>query len=211
MTSNHEPRPKQYILKDLEQLRVLADPLHLRLLELLRQKPMTVTQVANVLGEKPNRLYYHINKLEGVGLVELVETRIHGGFLEKYYQTVAGEFKMDESMLQLQEQTEDIAESLYQMMRAVFEFTMENLRETLRVKVQEAAEGSMERTDPYMLSNNVRLPREKANEFHEKVAALSEEFRAADEPEGDVEYNLTLLLFSLAKGQQKSPEEEKGT
>ncbi len=42
MASNPEPLPKQYLLKDLEQLQVIADPLRLRLLELLSQKTAKV-------------------------------------------------------------------------------------------------------------------------------------------------------------------------
>jgi len=212
MTSELEPLPREYLLKDLEQLQVLADRLHLRLLNVLSQEAMTVTQVANLLGEKPNRLYYHINKLEQVGLVQLVETRPYRGILEKYYRAVAEHFKVDESLLQLQEQTQEATESLYQVMRAVLESTLEDLRQTLVVKVEEVAEGSMDRTASVCgMSNRAHLPREKAREFYEKVAALSEEFQAADELEGNGEYNLTVMLFSLANAQQKSPEEERGT
>jgi predicted ArsR family transcriptional regulator len=171
---------------------------------------MTVTQVANALGEKPNRLYYHINKLEQARLVRLVETRPYRGILEKYYQSVAEEFKTDESLLRLREETQETTESLYQAMRALFESTLEDLRHTLMVKVQEAAEGSTGRAARvHGLLNRARLRREKAEEFSEKVAALCEEFGAADEPEGDVEYNLTLAFFPLAKAQQESPEDKK--
>jgi hypothetical protein len=67
----------------------------------------------------------------------------------------------------------------------------------------------MEKTASLGLSNRARLSREKAKEFSEKVVALCEEFQAADELEGGVKYQLTLLLFPLAKTQRKSPEEEK--
>jgi DNA-binding transcriptional ArsR family regulator len=204
--------PTEYVLNDLEQLQAIADPLRLRLLELLSQKAMTVTQVANALGEKPNRLYYHINKLEQVGLVRLVETRPYRGILEKYYQAVAEEFKTDESLLRLREETQETTESLYQAMRAVFETTLKDFRQTLMVKGQEAEEESTGRAARvHGILNRARLRWEKAREFSEKVAALCEEFGAADEPEGDVEYNLTLALFPLAKARQESPEEEEGT
>lgn len=38
-------------LKNLEQVKAMAHPIRLRILELLRNKPMTTKQVATVLGE----------------------------------------------------------------------------------------------------------------------------------------------------------------
>ena len=104
MASNPEPRLKTYVIRDLRQVRALADPLRLRLMKLLAQKAMTVTQAANLLNEKPNKLYYHIKRLEQVGLVQLVETRPYHGILEKYYQAIAEHLVYDKSLLQPQEE-----------------------------------------------------------------------------------------------------------
>jgi len=77
-------------LTDLEQVRVLADPLRLRILELLKRgEPLTTKQVAERLGEKPTRLYHHVEALERIGVIRLVETRPNRGTTEKYYQAVA--------------------------------------------------------------------------------------------------------------------------
>ncbi|MCL0036615.1 helix-turn-helix domain-containing protein [Dehalococcoidia bacterium] len=207
MSSKPEPRPMQYLIKDLEQLQALANPLHLRLLEFLYQKAMTVTQLANLMDEKPNRLYYHINKLEQVGLVQLVETRPYRSILEKYYMAVAEGFKIDESLLQLQKQN---VGSLYRTAQAAFEATLEELGQTLRISLQETPGASMESAHPYMEWTHARLPRGKVKELYEKVVTLCGEFEAADQPEGDVEYSLTLLFCPVVRPEEKSPEEGKG-
>lgn len=77
---------------ELKQLKALAHPLRLRILETLIEQPRTTKQVAEILGEDPLKLYYHVDALEKAGLIELVETRTKGNLLEKYYQAVAQEF-----------------------------------------------------------------------------------------------------------------------
>ncbi len=81
--------PETYELHSLEQMRTIADPLRLRIIEQLTRQAMTVTQLAELFGEVPSRLHYHVRELERVGLLKLVETREKGGILEKYYRAVA--------------------------------------------------------------------------------------------------------------------------
>ncbi|MCL0069181.1 helix-turn-helix domain-containing protein [Dehalococcoidia bacterium] len=207
MAFKPDPPPDVYLIKDLEQLQALADPLHLRLLELLSQKAMTVTQVANLLDEKPNRLYYHINKLEEVGLVRLVETRPYRGILEKYYQAVAENFKIDESVIQLQKEK---VGTLYDLAQGVFEATMADLRQTLRAKLQEESPESSVELKHHIERTHIRLPREKVKEVYEKVMALGQELRDAQPHEGGEEYGLTVVFYPVVRPDQKSPQEEKG-
>jgi DNA-binding transcriptional ArsR family regulator len=71
----------------------------LRIIALVRTRPMTVTQVGDELGEAPAKIHYHMRELEKVGLLYLVETREKGGILEKYYQPVAREISVEKSLL----------------------------------------------------------------------------------------------------------------
>jgi DNA-binding transcriptional ArsR family regulator len=208
MISKPEPPHQEYLLKDLKQLQAIADPLRLRLLELLSQKPMTVTQVASLLKEKPNRLYYHVKKLERAGLVQLIETRPNRGILEKYYQAVAKGLMVDQSLLQFQQPTKEETAGIYQAVRAAFESTLKDLRQTLDIKAQNAAEQSARKKALlHGVSTRIRLPKEKAKEFSKKVVALCEELESADDAEGDIEYRLTLLWLPLAPTDQNSSEE----
>src|SRR5262245_37612671 len=89
-----EPADEIYTLSDLEQIKVLADPLRIRILELLCEE-RTTKQVAGILGLPPTRLYHHVAALERVGLVRLTRTRQSRGALEKYYVSVAKVFSAD--------------------------------------------------------------------------------------------------------------------
>lgn len=71
-----------------QELRVLAHPLRLRLIEMFAGEPRTTMQVAALLGEPPTRLYHHVNALHRAGLLRLARTRKVRGTTEKYF-TVA--------------------------------------------------------------------------------------------------------------------------
>ncbi len=88
------PSDGVYKLTELEQIKVLADPLRIRILELLCEE-RTTKQVAGILGEPPTRLYHHVAALERVGLIRLARTRQSRGALEKYYVAVAKAFSAD--------------------------------------------------------------------------------------------------------------------
>jgi DNA-binding transcriptional ArsR family regulator len=90
---------ESYEIENIEQLRAIADMLRLRIFDLLQNKPMTVTQLGDELGEAPAKVHYHVRELEKVGLLHLVETREKGGILEKYYQPIAREISVEKSLL----------------------------------------------------------------------------------------------------------------
>lgn len=87
------PQKRVHVLDDLEQIRILADPLRLRILEVFGESEHTTLQVAHILGEKPTKLYYHVDQLEKIGVIELVRTQAKRGTLEKYYRAIAKSFR----------------------------------------------------------------------------------------------------------------------
>lgn len=91
--------PEVYALETIEQLRAISDALRIRIIDLLSRQPMTVTQLGERLGIAPAKVHYHVRELERVGLLRLVETREKGGVLEKYYRTVASDYRVPPSLL----------------------------------------------------------------------------------------------------------------
>jgi DNA-binding transcriptional ArsR family regulator len=71
------------------EIRALAHPLRLRLMELFVETPRTTKQVADLLGEPPTRLYHHVAALERAGLLHLKETRQNRGATEKWYEATS--------------------------------------------------------------------------------------------------------------------------
>jgi DNA-binding transcriptional ArsR family regulator len=83
---------ESYVLRELAELRALADPLRQRLLRAFAAKPQTTKQVAHSLKESPTKLYHHVDTLAQAGLLRLVRTQQKRGTLERYYQAAAKQF-----------------------------------------------------------------------------------------------------------------------
>ena len=75
-------------ISDVTTLKVVADPLRLRIGMLLIDRAMTVKELAAELGVPPTRLYYHVRMLERHDLVEVVGRRMVSGIEERTYRSV---------------------------------------------------------------------------------------------------------------------------
>ena len=71
-------------IRSLKQVKALAHPLRLRILEELAVAARTPKQVAEILGRKPTGLYHHVRVLEEARLVRQTEARRKRGTVEKY-------------------------------------------------------------------------------------------------------------------------------
>lgn len=71
------------------QLKAFTDPLRNRILHILADHPATNQQLAAALGESQAKVLHHVRFLLDVELIRLVEQRISGGNVEKYYRASA--------------------------------------------------------------------------------------------------------------------------
>ena len=66
--------------------RALADPLRIRLVEWLMERPRSARELADCAGLPADRLYYHLGQLEQAGLIEVAEyRRLARGKAERVY------------------------------------------------------------------------------------------------------------------------------
>jgi DNA-binding transcriptional ArsR family regulator len=66
--------------------RALADPLRIRLYELLVLRPQSAKELADRLEVRPDRLYHHLDQLEQGGLIEIADyRRLPRGKVERVY------------------------------------------------------------------------------------------------------------------------------
>ena len=110
-------------------MKVLADPLRIRILELLCEE-RTTKQVAEILRQPPTRLYHHVAALERVGLIRLARTRQRRGALEKYYLAVAKTFSADSRLFSSAPQAQ-VKEAAQGVAAQVLENTAADLRALL--------------------------------------------------------------------------------
>ena len=127
-------------IQGLDQVRALADPLRLRLLEAFHVE-RTTAQVAQLLEEKPTRLYHHVDALERAGLLRKTRTQRKRGTLEQYYLAVARRFVAAASLFATGEGDDQEVEAWEQVITSLLEGTAVELRALLAAGRGGALEG----------------------------------------------------------------------
>jgi DNA-binding transcriptional ArsR family regulator len=177
-------------------MKVLADPLRIRILEAFGEE-RTTKQVADLLGEKPTKLYHHVDALERIGLIALSRTRQNRGTLEKYYLAVARTFRADSRAFQAKERSKKSA-AILQITATIFDTTSAELAslvdhgEDAKKAIEE--EGIVSFLEIRATKAQLKELRGKLNDLVQSLTAASE----SDEP-GQDRYRFTLAFFPLDK------------
>ena len=85
-------------IRDLDEVRLLSDPLKLRLLQAFAESAKTTKQAAAELGESVTKLYRHVDALHDSGLLEVVEEKQKRGTIERTFRAIAQRFEADYSL-----------------------------------------------------------------------------------------------------------------
>jgi DNA-binding transcriptional ArsR family regulator len=165
-----------YTVTDLEQIRAMADPLRLSILGELAGVPRTTKQVAELLGEKPTRLYHHVEALERVGLVRLTQTRAKRGTVEKYYQAVAAQFRVAASALSPEARAGAGLSEVEKMLTSILDTTRTELLATLRPGAPKPDPAEA----PLLARLLVRGSEKKVRAVRRQLLRLMEKLRADD-------------------------------
>ena len=182
------------ILTELEQVRVLADALRLRLLELFKDRELTIKQAAKVLDEKPSRLYHHVDLLEQAGLIRVVNTRPIRGTVERYYRALARSIVVSPSLFAVGEPEGAGSVVLAGMMTSV----LDAARETLARGISTGVVGGRDSPPPVLVHLPVRATPEGAERIRQLLASCVQGVRAEMREEGDP-YSFTLAYFPVAR------------
>jgi DNA-binding transcriptional ArsR family regulator len=181
-------------------MKVLADPLRIRILELFCEEERTTKQVAGILGLPPTRLYHHVAALERVGLVRLARTQQRRGALEKYYLAVAKTFSAD-SRLFSSRKTSQVIEATHAVAAQVLENTSADLRALLErgegIEGLEALqqEGILSYLEVRASPGELKPIRSTLKKL---IASITKRGSKAG-PAGS-SYRLTIALFPLVRG-----------
>jgi DNA-binding transcriptional ArsR family regulator len=195
-----------HYIDDLETLRVVADPLRLRILTMLSDTPCNVKQVADRLGEKPTRLYYHVNALEGVGLVQLVETRINRSIVEKYYLAVARDIRVDSRLLKTKPDA-----VIYSMLNTVLDATLDDIELGLdhgTISVEDVDSETSSKV--YLTRDAYRFRASQIPSLIDRLRGLMIEFSQAEVAQGEEIYGLTIAFYPSFTGKGEGENEQEG-
>jgi DNA-binding transcriptional ArsR family regulator len=87
-----------YRIGTLDHVRLLSDPLKLRILQILAERESTAREIAAALGDKVTRLYRHVDALLDAGLIEVSRETPKRGTIERTFRAVARRFEVDHAL-----------------------------------------------------------------------------------------------------------------
>jgi len=188
-----------FLIEDLETLRTFADPLRAQIYEILLQAPANVRQVGERLGLASSRLYYHINLMEKLGLIRVVETHMVANMVEKMYRAVA--YKLDVAKDLLDFGSDSGQQAIHGLLTSGLEATRDDLLRSLQVRQMELERGAEVKPRQVMVSRTTaRIPDDLADAFRSRLQALIAEFEEADQTreqpgEGLQDYALLVAFY----------------
>ena len=199
-----------FMIRDLETLKVAADPLRLEILNFLRGEPRTVKEMAKTLHLPQTKLYYHMSLLEEHGLIRVTGTRLVSGILEKQYQATAYKLTVDRALFWMTPTPTQDYQGLEVFLSAVLDYThsdiMRSVRAGLVIPTREAP--PERRLDIGRVW--FRLTPEQVESFQQRIEELYMEFGALSEHAPAEGTRLYEMLQAFYPTLEHSPTAEEG-
>ncbi len=196
-----------FVIADLETLKVVADPLRLQLLALLRDQPQPVKQLARVLDVPLKKLYYHVNLLEEHGLIRVANTRIISGIIEKHYRVTAYRLSVERELLSPQSDGEDRGLDVF--LSLVLDHARAEIHRSIRAGLIDVADFVQERADFILGRHWLTLTPSQAAEYARRLKQVDTELEENPPPalEGEVprRYEGLLGLYPVLPPEDPEP------
>jgi DNA-binding transcriptional ArsR family regulator len=195
--SKYPKLKEEIIITDPETLKVIGDPLRLQIMKTFKN-PRTVKEISEILDIAQTKLYYHVNMLKKHNLIEVVETNVVSGIIEKKYRVTAARYGVKDTLLSTVDDPESHIDSL---LNAIFDSDKDEIRKSIRADLMDLNDQS-DATRGVLVHTSLNLTNEQVKEFMEKISAVMKEYNEqADEnddmtPDATV-YGLTFALFPV--------------
>jgi DNA-binding transcriptional ArsR family regulator len=181
-----------HVLDQSDQIKTLASPLRQSILEAMIAEPITTKQVAVRLGEKPTKLYHHVDALEKAGLIRLIRTQRKRGTTEKYFQAVARRFVVDRAAIEVVPEAEDEEDQLERVISTSLESTLAEIRDSLAVGLIRTDE---EAGESVFIRSHLRASPQQMNNLIVQLQEWIRECQSSHDPNAGLEYGVTLAFY----------------
>ncbi|AJS59255.1 winged helix-turn-helix domain-containing protein [Paenibacillus sp. IHBB 10380] len=154
------------ILRTLEEIRIYSDPYRMDIMGEFQKidRPATIKEIADIMGEVPAKVYYHAKKLISIDLLTLDHTKQINGITAKYYQPFQGGVSIVRSEIHHSEQhvflseAQKLLEDIYTKSKNKF-ISLSNIDNPY---------GKLENSEVYLTSEEAKEFFEWINQFHMK-------------------------------------------
>jgi DNA-binding transcriptional ArsR family regulator len=166
------------------QLKALGDQLRLTIVDVVLERAMTVTELAERVGRPKGTVAHHVDVLVDAGLLQVVRTRKVRAVEERFYGRTARTFGFEHDDGEIPFLSDVVAD----------------------IDIERIAKDRDDVASAFTF-RHARIPRDRAEEYRERLYALSLDF--IDEPRhGDVEYGLYLAMFPTNRLNPRTHDED---
>ena len=174
--------------KDIE---VFLEPYHAKIMRLMKERhePMTVKEIADAMNEVPAKAYYHVKKLEAIGVLYIKYTKQINGIIAKYY-----DFTTDTVALAVSDEGED-ADSLKSLVMKEYGQYFDNAKQKFfdLYSVSDREDNLNKNNDVYInVKESFSVDPKMMDDFFDDFKNLLEKYRC-EESEA-INYNLFLAI-----------------
>lgn len=172
-------------IEDLEQLRLLSDPLKLSLVQVFGEAEGTVASAAEALGEPQTKLYRHVDALLNAGLIEVTREQPKRGTVERWFRTVARRFEVADELFAGDGPQEE-------------ERTVRDLLRSVEAELLQALRVKDEKTSPTVARFRARLTPEQLEELQNRLFVWMDELDSEPEAgEDTIDIGALIALYRL--------------
>lgn len=159
-------------ITDLETLKIISDPLRLNIIQIIKDINMngdlcSVKQISEQLDVPPAKLYYHIKLLEKHGFLEVAETRIVSGIVEKLYRLRSYQIIVSQDLFSL----EGGDESISAVFANLFNTTLNEIQHIVQQHKDEPAEQNIS-----VAKHNIKLTHSQLGDFQKQLEKLLKKY-----------------------------------
>jgi DNA-binding transcriptional ArsR family regulator len=163
-----------HIITSVETLKIVADPLRLQILALLRDQPRVAKEIAQAIGAPLKKLYYHLGLLEEHGLIRVTDSRVVSGIIEKQYRVTAYRLSVDRNLLSPHAPGDPGGLDVF--LSLVLDHAQAEIRRSVRAGLINIDALATERQGLALGRHWVMMSPERAAAYSERLKALDKEF-----------------------------------
>lgn len=192
------------VLSTIEEIKIYSDPYRIQIMNMFNRqgRPSTVKEIADLMGEVPAKVHYHVKKLEKIGLLTMVSTREINGIIAKYYEPFSGEIHLRHK------DEEDENSPLKQVFRSETLKLLNEMFEQSRQRFMNHAEH--DRQEKRFISDmTLYATADEVEELYQQIVELCKPYLTKDEQKSD--HQVFQLFTALSKEVQAAPQADPGT
>jgi len=188
---------ESFIIEDRAVLKEIVDITRQKIVRTLYDDPLTAEDIANKVDFPQEKIYYHLKKLESVGIIQSENAGIVNGINQKQYLNVARNIIVKMDMLKPGSDQED---------RKFIHNVLSEDHIKVMSLVDQIAGYNEEPIKPVMRSKTFNVPEKKYQEIAAQLKEIFnqlESIQAGDEGSDAVSIHLDMKFFIFKKSSKK--------